>query len=421
MASADVTRRALSLGARDSTTGWPSKTYTNSVITGSFDPATAREAALTSGVPLNKIPFYSRPFFTSCYIRRGDHILHDIIGEVDLVTVSPVSRLNEFVFYACQCSEILMPADHATTSGTWHTDSDALKTDPRNRIKSWVDAHISYGVCDYQTMFAGIDYPMEREFIDNGLEIVSAIDLGQSQPEYTFDYKPYKFNETTMITNTARDTATLTATNVLESFEQAIRDVATDYPLGSIRRIRSTNPIRVDIGGMWLWQNTITIDYERANDDYLPSYPTYTWTTGTFIFPNIRHIYNEFLSDDDWMSPVNFSGALMQALGSKPLELTIECDLGFEHSSLTWKRPQTTTSKTDLENHAVFFDNLHNEGISQDYHTISFSAQGPTFKVRILGVETDQEDQHILRLKLREYREDSASDETYKQRFGITL
>ncbi len=427
MADYSVTRRELSLGARDATTGWPSKTYAETTIKGSFDPAIARAVALSAGMPLNNIPYFSRPFFTTNYVRRGDHIAHDVIGEVELVTVSPVTFGDEFLFYACQCSEILASADRAAISGTWHTDSEATKTDPRNRIKTWLDAHISYGVCDYQTMFAHKDYPIEREFIDNGLEIVSMTKLVRSQAEYTADNHPYKFNETVDIINIAKDTATLIATNVLESFEQAIRDVATDHPLGSIRRFVASEPSVVDIGGMWLWQNVITIDYERANDDYIATYPTWTWGPsaspyGTFIFPNTLRITNDFLVDDDWMDPTNFSGALVQALGSNPLDFAIEFDLDFEHSSLTWKRSQTTVSKTDLENHAVFYDNLHNEGIDQDYHTISFSAQGPTFKVRILGVEVNKEgERHILRLRLREYRTESASAQTYKQRFGITL
>lgn len=277
MASFDVTRRALSLGARDSVTGWPAKSYAESTIKGSFDPATARAVAMNVGMPLNSIPYYSRPFYTAAYVRSGDHIEHSIVGEVELVTVSPVTYGDENVFYACQCSEILSPADRAASSGTWHTDSDALKTDPRNRTKTWLDAYIAYAVCDYQIVFAGGDYRMEREFTDNGLEIVSAVDLGPATPVYAFDHKPYKFTEQITITNTAKDTSTLTATNILESFEQAIRHVATDYPIGSIRRIRSTEPQRVDIGGMWLWQNTITIDYDRANGDFLPTYPSFSY------------------------------------------------------------------------------------------------------------------------------------------------
>ena len=420
MADASVTRRELSLGARDDTTGWCSKSYDETTIKGSFDPATAREVAMRVGMPLNNIPYYSRPFYTADYVRRGDHVTHAVIGEVNLVAVTPVTWLDQFVYYACQTEEILAPADRYATSGTWHVDSDSLKTDPRNRIKSWLDTYLSYAVCDYQTMFAGIDYPHEREFIDNGLEITSFVDVEQSTPEYTYNHYPYKFNETVTITNTAIDTATLTATNILESFEQAIRDVATDHPLGSIRRIVSSKPERVNIGGMWLWQNTVTIEYSRANDDFLPSYPTYTWTTGTYIFPNILHINSEFLVDDDWMDPTNFSGALVQALGSKPLELTIESDLDIEPSGLTWKRNQTS-DKTDVENHQVFGDNWHKEGVDQDYHTISFGASGPTFKVRVVNMRVNRENErHILELHLREYRTDSASDETYKQRFVIT-
>jgi hypothetical protein len=376
------------------------------------------------GMPLNNIPYYTRPFFTADYVRRGDHIEHSVIGEVNLVAVTPVTWLDQFVYYACQTEEILVPTDRAASSGTWHTDSEAVKTDPRNRIKAWIDAHISYGVCDYQTMFAGIDYPHELEFIDNGLEITSFIDVQQGAAEYTHDHYPYKFNETVTITNTAKDTATLTATNILESFEQAIRDVATDYPLGSIRRIRSSQPDRLNIGGMWLWQNTMTIEYTRWNDDYTPSYPRITWgpsasPTGTFTFPNVTNL--RYPSDEEvdiWLHPPNYTTSIVQPMGDPPLNIEITCDLDFEPAALTWKRPQATTPKTDSVNHEVFWENKHEEGIDEPYHTLTLSATGPSLKVRMLRKPVV--DDNVLSLLFREYTTATASSQSVQTRYALT-
>lgn len=421
MASADVTRRALSLGARDSTTNWPSKSYTETTIQGSFDPLIAREVAFANGMPLTGIPYMSSPFYTADYVRRGDHIEHAVLGEYELTDMRPVTWLDQFLYHACNAAKIISPADRAATSGTWHVDSEAIKTDPRNRIKAWLEAYISYAVCDYEFLFSGIDYPIEREFTDMGLEIVSMIDLSDSHPEYTHDHRPYKFRENIKITNFAIDTATLTATNILESFEQAIRDVDTDNQEYNIRAIDSTEPDRVNIGGMWLWQNTITIEYTRANDDYTPTYPRITWgpsasPTGTFTFPNVTGLRWRFEGEDDWMSPVNFSGELVQALGSEALEFELTCDLDFEPAALTWMRPQTTTPKTDKDNFDVFADIKHNEGIDQDYHRLYFSASR-YLKVRLVRMDAPSQDgERIVILLFREYRADSASDETWLQR-----
>ncbi len=424
MASADVTRRELTLSTRDTTTGWPSKSYAESTIKGSFDPATARTVALSVGMPLGGIPYMSSAFYTGNLVVRGDRIEHAVLGEYELVNVVPITWLDQFVMYACHAEKVLAPADRAATSGTWHTDSEAIKTDPRNRIKTWIDTYISYAVCDYEVVFAGGDYYFEREFTLLGNELVCAVDIEQSTPEYTADLgdgrKPYKFNETCTITNTAIDTATLTATNILESFEQAIRDVATDYPkpIGNIYGIRSTKPDRVNIGGAWLWQNTITIEYTRANDDFSSSYPTITWGagsppySGTFTIPNVINVRKKGTIKDFWPDVPSYSGSEAQGMGSGPFEVTLICDLEFGN----WKR---TLDKIDGQ---VFFDLWHNEGIDQDYHILALSAHGPVITVRVVDEPQIENTEAGSRLTVtfREQRNDSASDQTLAQRLVLT-
>ena len=427
MASANVTRRALTLGARDDITKWCAKEYAETTIKGSFDPTVAREVALRTGMPLTNIPYTSSPFYTADVIHRGDHLLNANTDEFEVSMANQVWWLDQFVMYACQTAKVSVPSDRAATSGTWHVDSDAVKTDPRNRVKSWLDDNIAYAVCDYQTMFAGVDYPIEREFTDNGLEIVSSVDVEQANAEYTYDHHPYKFNETTTITNIAVDTATLTATNILESFEQAIRDVATDHPLGSIRRIRSTKPDRVNIGGMWLWQNTVTIEYTRANDDFLPTHPRITWgpsaaPTGTYIFPNCTQIRYPNGVPDIKLLPPGRVGNIHQIMGDTSFVVELTCDLDVEHSDLTWKRTQTG-GKTDKFNWQVFADIKHNAGIiagNQPYQTLTLSANGPSFKVRLVDfTPIENGDRHTLTATFEEYVSADQSGSTYTTRWGI--
>jgi hypothetical protein len=284
MASANVTRRALTLGDRDITTRWCSKLYTESTIKGSFDPASIRSINL----PISVYSSSGRPFFTAQYVRKGDQIVHSVLGTFVLTSVEPWSYLDHFNGYACTAEKVFNPSDRAATSGTWHSDSESVTTDPRNRLLTWLDTYISYSAAVDQTMYAGLDYPVEYEFTDNHLELICAVDVAPSKPEYNANHYPYKFVETVNLHLYAMDTAMLTAANILESYEQAVRKVASDHPIGSIRKIESTKPERVNIGGYkYLWTQTITISYIRVNDDYTPTAPSFDYGIA-FIYEGDR-------------------------------------------------------------------------------------------------------------------------------------
>jgi hypothetical protein len=112
----------------------------------------------------------------------------------------------------------------------------------------------------------------------------------------------------------------------------------------------------------------------------------------------------------------------VQGLGSGPLEIETVHDLDFEPAALTWKRPQTTTPKTDSINYEVFLDILHNSTDSdQPYQTLTLSATGPALKVRLVSMTPNLEaDGNKVTCLWREYRTTSASSESYETRFGLT-
>jgi len=431
MASASVTRRELSLGAQDTVTGLYAKSFAEMTIQGSVQP----RGAVMLGLPCGHVARYPHTLFTADVIAVGDEV-KDANGDYYVVkSADQYWWLDQFSHYQCELEKRSPYALRPTTSGTWHLDSDSLRTDPRYRHKYWLDSYLTADNMELDdgstnasviTCFSGADYPLTQVFLTKAVDGVFSIDKRSAQQLTTYNHYPYAFLETVPITCYAIDKAGLTATNLLEQMEQEIRHVCTDHPLGSIRSIESTDPTFTDIGGVKLWHTTITIRYKRANDDYTPTYPTITWgpsaaPTGTYVMQNVIRGPEDGLSKDAWIDIPSFSGTLSQTLGSKSLEIEFEMDLDVECSAKTFKRPQTTTPKTDADDWDIFRDIWHNGGINQTYQTLTLKSGGPSIKVRLLDYRThDIGEGRRLTVRFREYRTTTASAQTYKQRLGIS-
>jgi hypothetical protein len=137
----------------------------------------------------------------------------------------------------------------------------------------------------------------------------------------------------------------------------------------------------------------------------------------------------------------SFSGTKSQKLGSK-MQLTMTCDLDIEPGvkadteseryidsnremiACTWKRPQTSNTKTDENNIDIFLELLHLGGSDIDYPWTWLKLGDPDmqFKAELIEVRPSLTgEEGMIDLVWREYRHGNASDETYKERFGIGL
>ena len=434
MADASVTRYELSLGSQDSTTGWPAPSYASSTIEGSIQNRGYTFILPNFGAVTAK---HMKTFFTADVIAEGDLVKDAWNRYYVIKSVEPVDRFNQFAMYQCEADLRDFPAP-TTTSGTWHLDSDSLTTDPRSRHKIWLDDNLTAdnmeldnGVTDasVKTMFAGIPFfcPAEQLFLTLDYDGVMSIDKRSATQLTTYNNYPYAFIETVPITCTAVDKAGLTATNLLEQMEQEIRHVCTNHPIGSIRSISSTEYKSTDIGGTRLWETTVTIKYTRANDDYVPTHPHITWgpsaaPTGTYIFPNCTQIRYPNGVPDIKLLPPGRVGNIHQIMGDTSFVVELTCDLDVEHSDLTWKRTQTG-GKTDKFNWQVFADIKHNAGIiagNQPYQTLTLSANGPSFKVRLVDfTPIENGNRHTLTATFEEYVSADQSGSTYTTRWGI--
>jgi hypothetical protein len=238
------------------------------------------------------------------YIREGDIVwdpdfesdaepprkYYQVVLSVPYVTqqttVSPTGKsiftvlyLNRYDYYR---------RTHVTTD-TWHKDSQDIKTDPRNRMKTWLDEYLdseafktesgTYSL-QYQVLFSGLDYPLTVEFSIIGNDLLFVVDHATATPRIGCDKKPYGFVETVPITIYALDSAYINATRIIEMAEQEIRRIATTYPYGSIRQIETASYKTEDLGIMKLYSATVNIRYTRTNDDYTPTAPSITYGHG---------------------------------------------------------------------------------------------------------------------------------------------
>jgi len=435
--SAAVTRRALSLGDRDDKTGWCAKEWTETTI----DAIILQAGESIHRGDFNFVARYNNSMLTPSEVREGYEIKDADNKYYAVETVKQLWTFDRFDGYVATMTWQKHHADRAATSGTWHLDSDSTVTDVRYRTKAWYEGYDAAIYKDNGStpatkvlMFAKPDYPLWNEIVDNDVDAIGYISAVESQPLYAIEnhiQKLYGFEESVTIALRAVNKTGITATNLLEQFEQDISHVATDHSTGSRRRIEVKRyPEPEDIGGLLLFKIDITIKYKRWNDDYTPAYPTITWgpsanPTGTYIIPNVLNTPEEGTNKDLWTDILSYSGTDPQGGGSKSLDIEFICDVDIDASATsgkpTWKRPQTTQPKTDNSNWDIFRDLLHNEGIDQPYHTLTFSATGPTFYVRLLDYRVEPTGEgNQLRVRFREDRETTAAALTYKQRLGIT-
>lgn len=286
----DVTLRSLSLGTADATTGLYAKSYATSTIQMSFMPKGSSQIQTSAGTYVK----HDLIGVTSDAVLEGDQILHNsVYYEVTHVQVHPVLSLvnntSPFSYYFCYLTKLPLHVDRAATSGTWHLDSASLKTDPRSRVKLLLDTYVTAasikkddGATNASTITCfEADYPLSRVLISTGknVDAIAAISRKPSVPAmHAVHRAPYAFDEQVQIELYAVNKLGVTATNLLEQYEQEIRHVITDHPVGSVRSIKSIEPKNVDLGNATLYSTGILINYRRYNDDLIPTVPTFSHT-----------------------------------------------------------------------------------------------------------------------------------------------
>lgn len=149
--------------------------------------------------------------------------------------------------------------------------------------------------------------------------------------------------------------------------------------------------------------------------------------TGTYILPNCLKMNIDEPLKDSIIGVPGMSGDLQNILGSGLITVQMICALDLEPSSLTWKRPQTTTPKTDVHESDIFSETRHLQGLEGLWGPLlwvwlDLGEPAKQFKARLTKVRPALAgEEQTVELTFVEYRHGSAEDETTSERYGHAL
>jgi len=146
--------------------------------------------------------------------------------------------------------------------------------------------------------------------------------------------------------------------------------------------------------------------------------------TGNYIIPVVTQMRQPGISKDVMLSIPSMSGNLTQAMGLGLMEVNMTCDLDIEPEALTWKRPQTTTPKTDNTAAQILYETQQECGSDTQYPWVWLNLGDPPIQMKARLVEVHPSftgEAGMLDLLWREYRHGSAANETAVERYGLSL
>jgi hypothetical protein len=429
-----ATLRTLTLGAADATTGLYAVSYVSSSIYAQiFNPNKS-----TIKTPAGYYGKYGYAALTSAAVLEGDQLTdaNSVTYEVQQVTSYPTSRTDISLRWYVLGLVKRDFADQPATSGTWHLDSSSVKTDPRNRQKILIDTYLTAANvkkddgttnASTATCFDGATYPIPRLFLTQALDAIAVISRKPSEPIYTdklLGHKPYAFNEQVEIEIYAVNKSGVTASNLVEKYEQEIRRIYTTYDAyANVRDLDTITPSLTDLGYAYLCKTGISINYKRNNDDYTAALPTITYGDSqgtTYYFPNATEIriIDPDTGDALLTSPGRL-GDILQILGGSDIEIQITADLDVDAAgNKRWKRPQTTGAITDTVPWQVFTEIKFGNKTSanQIYQNLNWGG-GTTIPVRLTDLTINGS---FITLTFRRYSASNGSSSTSKVWYGIS-
>jgi hypothetical protein len=262
MSSADVTRRALSLGAQDTTTGWYAKTYAETTI---------KMAILTKGSNLMLLPTgnyakHELTGFTANTILEGDEVIDANGTYYEVVAAEEVWWLNNFSHYVCGLHKIPM-----------HTDLPAYGTgaavdDPRKRQKVWLDTHAAgwnpkkndgATNASFITCWTNPPYPIQKVFVTQTVDLVLSVGRITSKPLVDADHYVYGYDETVSFYSSTIDKTGISGENLMWQGEAELRSIGETYPLGSLRNFETMKPQTQRLGSFTLYSVECQLNYMR--------------------------------------------------------------------------------------------------------------------------------------------------------------
>lgn len=309
--------------------------------------------------------------------------------------------------------------------------------DPRYRTRTLLNTYFDYSTypamgnvylddaetaATYAFMYTKPNIPLKLLYYGNkNYDFIGLIGEPDNTPIRDWQHKTIGYQENVPITLCAIDKDGLTAQLALWQAEVKLRKIVETYfSNGNLRTLRRTKPAQQYLGGFFEYTVECEIGYLRSTDT-VPTYPTITYGSGggagTYTIPNIISFNMLPTSNNIRKTIAGRMGNRTQKLGVNDWQIKMSCNLDIEPETLTWKRPQTTTPKTDVIKWQVFDDIYFNGQIDEPYQTLNLG-WGGTVPV-VLDEPQVRLDGEIHTLDLTMYTLSASAGTAYKTWFGI--
>jgi len=266
MTSFNVTRRALSLGARLAWSGHRTKTFAETTIEVVIVPRGASQLAIIAGV----YPVTDAIGLTADTVVVGDQIKDSANVYWDVETVEDVYWGDSFAYRQCNLNKAVMyQADPAAT--TW---SKSRGSDPRYRTKVWMDGKLratqitkddDSTQADFAVMHNNPPYPISLEFRgSSNMEGLYVIDQPNATPLRDGDQVIRDYEEHVPIHMLTVDSTACTGSALAWKMEAELRYISETYPEGSQRNLSAPRrKADINLGGTILYDTEVVLSYTR--------------------------------------------------------------------------------------------------------------------------------------------------------------
>lgn len=268
--SADVSRYPFTLGStRLSESGWRLITYGDpETVEMLIYPRGSREFYVPTGYfgALDAVGFCADP------VTGYDHIVDASTNRWEIKFIHEKWQLDNFIKRECVLHKVSPMWQEQPSSTTW---SKTRPRDPRYRVKNQLDTLITDSQitkdddstqATHAVIFAHPPYPLDLEFRASASPVQGLYCVGvpRETPLISVGTRSaYGYDALMPITVCAVDSTGCTGTSLWWKMVAELRSVYENNPTGSLRAPRTSEPSRVELGSVTLWQSVENLSYRK--------------------------------------------------------------------------------------------------------------------------------------------------------------
>lgn len=264
MPTLDITRRVLSLGTRDTVTGWCKKVWTDTTIQGLVLEKSSQLNALRAGTWVRTDAL----LLTEDAVKDGDEIKTAASKYFEIKATRPMYIGDGLDHYECDLHNISIhyDVDYSTYAGTFLRDDARYRT--RVYIQNyWTAANAEDDLGNpltVQCIYTSVPYPLTLELYDGStVDVLILLGKAKSTPLTGHDHAAFGYNEQIPITIAAIDKTGVTADKAITQCETELRNIMETWPIGSVRTLDQTKETTEILGSSTLYQIEYLMNYQR--------------------------------------------------------------------------------------------------------------------------------------------------------------